>query len=103
MRISTRFRTMLEQGFEQEVRHLLARGDLSPGLSSLRTVGYRQMVHYLLGAGDHARMVEEVNRATRQLAKRQLTWLRAEPGAHWLHDEDGEVEAAAYECVRAWL
>jgi len=102
-RIATRFRTMLEQGFEQEVRRLLARGDLSPLLPSLRSVGYRQMVQYLLGAGDYTRMVEQGIIATRRLAKRQLTWLRAEPAARWLPDEDGEVAVTAHQWVSAWL
>jgi len=102
-RIAARFRTMLEQGFEQEVRHLLARGVLSPLLPSLRSVGYRQMVQYLLGAGDYACMVEQGIVATRRLAKRQFTWLRAEPTARWLHDENGDVAAVAYQWVSDWL
>jgi tRNA dimethylallyltransferase len=94
---------MLEQGFEQEVRGLLDRGDLGPDTPSLRSVGYRQMIRYLRGEWDYETMVERGVIATRQLAKRQLTWLRAEPGVHWLYDEDGDPCAAALELVREWL
>jgi tRNA dimethylallyltransferase len=102
-RIGGRFRTMLEQGLEAEVRGLLARGDLGPLTPALRSVGYRQMVQYLLGQWDHATLVERGIIATRQLAKRQFTWLRAEPELEWLYDEDGAVAARALERVRGWL
>ncbi len=82
--IARRLGLMLERGLEAEVRALLARGDLAPDLPSLRSVGYRQMVHYLLGEWDHPTMVERAVNATRQLAKRQYTWLRAEREAVWL-------------------
>jgi tRNA dimethylallyltransferase len=102
-RIAARFRTMLEQGLEHEVRGLLARGDLSPLTPSLRSVGYRQMIRYLLGDWDRPTMEERGVIATRQLAKRQLTWLRGEPDVHWLHDEDGAIETRAVALVGAWL
>jgi tRNA dimethylallyltransferase len=82
--IARRFGLMLQRGLEAEVRALLARGDLAPDLPSLRSVGYRQMVLYLLGEWDHATMVERAVNATRQLAKRQYTWLRAEREAAWV-------------------
>lgn len=78
-RIARRFQLMLEQGFEQEVRTLRARGNLHPDLPSIRAVGYRQMWQYLDGQIDHATLVETGVAATRQLAKRQLTWLRKWP------------------------
>jgi tRNA dimethylallyltransferase len=87
-RIALRFRRMLEQGFEDEVRRLWARGDLSEGLPALRCVGYRQMLGYLRGELDRARMEELAVTATRQLAKRQMTWLRSYPGLRWLDGED---------------
>ena len=102
-RIEQRFRTMLEQGFEDEVRGLLARGDLSPTMPSMRSVGYRQMIQYLIGDCDFETMVERGVIATRQLAKRQLTWLRAEAGVHWLYDEEGDPGTEALELVRRWL
>jgi tRNA dimethylallyltransferase len=86
-RIARRFQSMLERGFESEVRGLLARGDLAPDLPSLRSVGYRQMVRHLLGEYDFPTMVERAVHATRQLAKRQYTWLRGEREAVWLVDE----------------
>ncbi len=76
--IAQRFDAMLEQGFEAEVRALYARGDLHPALPSIRAVGYRQMWHYLAGEYDWATMRHKGIVATRQLAKRQLTWLRKE-------------------------
>ncbi len=83
-RIERRFKMMLEQGFVAEVERLRARGDLDPNLPSMRAVGYRQVWAYLDGALDHAAMVERGIVATRQFAKRQLTWLRAESQAIWL-------------------
>lgn len=102
-RIEQRFRAMLEQGLEDEVRGLLSRGDLSPTTPSLRSVGYRQMIQYLRGDCDYETMVERGVVATRQLAKRQLTWLRAEPDLNWLYDEAGDPGAAALAMVRRWL
>jgi tRNA dimethylallyltransferase len=78
-RIEKRFKLMLAQGFEQEVRHLYERGDLHLDLPSMRAVGYRQMWQYFEGELDYAGMVERGIIATRQLAKRQLTWLRGWP------------------------
>ena len=75
-RIAQRFNRMLEQGFEQEVMALRRRGDLDPGMPSMRCVGYRQMWQYLDGELAYHDMVERGIVATRQLAKRQLTWLR---------------------------
>ncbi len=75
-RIGLRFERMLEQGFEDEVTALRARGDLDPGMPSMRCVGYRQMWQYLDGITGYSEMVEQGKAATRQLAKRQLTWLR---------------------------
>jgi len=82
-RIRQRLETMLEQGFIDEVRQLRVRGDLNPRLPSMRAVGYRQAWQYLEGELDYQAMVERGVIATRQLAKRQMTWLRAEQDACW--------------------
>jgi len=78
-RIAARFDAMLAAGFIDEVARLRARGDLHPGLPSMRCVGYRQAWEYLDGATDYATMRDKGVFATRQLCKRQLTWLRAMP------------------------
>ncbi|MGY4583178.1 tRNA dimethylallyltransferase [Ewingella americana] len=75
-RIEQRFSQMLLNGFEDEVRTLKARGDLHTDLPSIRCVGYRQMWSYLSGETDYDEMVYRGVCATRQLAKRQMTWLR---------------------------
>ena len=79
-RIAQRFRQMLEQGFIAEVEALHARSDLHAGLPSIRAVGYRQVWDYLDGKLSYAEMTERGIIATRQLAKRQFTWLRS-----WSH------------------
>lgn len=86
-RIALRYEQMLSQGFEQEVRQLYARGDLHPSLPSIRCVGYRQMWEYLDGLVSYDEMVYRGIAATRQLAKRQLTWLRSWPDLNWLLTE----------------
>jgi tRNA dimethylallyltransferase len=70
---------MIEQGLLQEVEKLYQRPDLHPGLPSIRCVGYRQLWSYLDGEVSLDLAIEQAIAATRQLAKRQLTWLRSEP------------------------
>lgn len=82
-RIEQRFRQMLEAGFVEEVRVLRARGDLHRDLPAMRAVGYRQAWSYLAGELSYGEMVERAIIASRQLAKRQLTWLRSEPDTAW--------------------
>ncbi len=77
-RIAVRFRQMLEQGFVDEVKALYSRGDLSDKMPSIRAVGYRQIWSYLQSEYDYQTMIEKGIIATRQLAKRQFTWLRKE-------------------------
>lgn len=77
-RIAQRFHLMLEQGFIDEVRTLKNRGDLTLDMPSMRCVGYRQVWEYLEAKVDYETMVEKAITATRQLAKRQITWLRKE-------------------------
>ena len=86
-RIEERFSQMLSNGFEDEVRTLLARGDLHTDLPSIRCVGYRQMWSYLSGEFDYDEMVYRGVCATRQLAKRQMTWLRGWDNVEWLDSE----------------
>jgi tRNA dimethylallyltransferase len=76
-RIAQRFHAMLDAGFEAEVQHLMARGDLSLDMPSMRCVGYRQMWQTLAGQEPRSTLAERGIAATRQLAKRQLTWLRS--------------------------
>ncbi|MNQ48191.1 tRNA dimethylallyltransferase [compost metagenome] len=83
-RIAQRFRLMLEQGFIQEVEALRSRSDLHAGLPSIRAVGYRQVWDYLDGGLTRAEMEERGIIATRQLAKRQFTWLRSWSDLCWL-------------------
>jgi tRNA dimethylallyltransferase len=79
--IAQRFIAMLEQGLIEEVEALYRRGDLSEAMPSIRCVGYRQVWAYLKGEYDKATMTEKAIAATRQLAKRQFTWLRRETEA----------------------
>ncbi len=86
-RIALRFDQMLQAGFLDEVRRLRARGDLHPALPSLRSVGYRQAWAWLDAADAGlpqalSALREQAVSATRQLAKRQLTWLRGMPQRH---------------------
>lgn len=80
-RIELRFDTMLQQGFIEEVQHLLAQWQLSVSSPALRCVGYRQASDYLAGYDDYDTFRNKGIAATRQLAKRQLTWLRHWPNA----------------------
>jgi len=78
-RIARRFDTMLEAGLIEEVMALRARGDLHADLPAMRCVGYRQVWRYLDHLDDYAQMREKAIIASRQLVKRQLTWLRSLP------------------------
>lgn len=79
-RIESRFQAMLELGLIAEVEKLFARGDLKPVMPSLRAVGYRQIWEYLIKKINYSEMTQQALAATRQLAKRQITWLRRYPG-----------------------
>ncbi|NAT77830.1 tRNA (adenosine(37)-N6)-dimethylallyltransferase MiaA [Dickeya dadantii] len=101
-RIALRFRQMLESGFETEARALFARPDLNPALPSIRCVGYRQMWSYLSGEIDYDEMVYRGICATRQLAKRQMTWLRGWEEVCWLDsDRPGEALCTVIQAVSA--
>ena len=89
-RIAQRFDAMLAAGFLDEVRALRARGDLNPELPSMRCVGYRQAWEALDGRWPMSELRDKGVFATRQLAKRQLTWLRSMPARHVIAcDEPG--------------
>jgi tRNA dimethylallyltransferase len=79
-RIAARFNQMMAQGFLEEVRALQGRGDLRADHASMRAVGYRQLWQHCIGQSTLAAAVEQGVAATRQLAKRQLTWLRGDDG-----------------------
>ena len=89
-RIAQRFGQMLEQGFIDEVISLRRRSDLHAGLPSIRAVGYRQVWDYLDGKLTAAQMQERGIIATRQLSKRQFTWLRSWSDVHWLDSLAGD-------------
>ena len=84
--IETRFRQMLNEGLVDEVQALRSRGDLHHQLPSIKSVGYRQVWQHLDGEIDYDGMVEKSIIATRQLAKRQLTWLRSWPSLQSLNN-----------------
>jgi len=90
--IGERFKQMLNLGFEQEVRGLMQREDLNLTKPSIRSVGYRQMWSYLLGDYDFDTMVAKGEAATRQLAKRQITWLRSWNNLCVLNTVDSNTE-----------
>ncbi len=91
-RIALRFEQMMAAGLLEEVRALYRRGDLSPELPAIRAVGYRQLWQHLAGEFSLEEAVEKALAATRQLAKRQLTWLRKWPDLAWIYtDREGNV------------
>ncbi|MDE2305926.1 MAG: tRNA (adenosine(37)-N6)-dimethylallyltransferase MiaA [Gammaproteobacteria bacterium] len=101
-RLAERFRQMMRAGFLEEVRALRARGDLTREHPSMRAVGYRQLWQHLAGECSLERAVESGIAASRQLAKRQLTWLRRRPLARWVDPSTvpleqivGDIAAAA--------
>lgn len=93
-RIEARYRTMLADGFVDEVKQLFERKDCHPLLPSIRAVGYRQAWSYLAGEYDQDTFIYKAIVATRQMAKRQITWLRAQQDGVWFDSGPGlPVEA----------
>jgi len=90
-RLAGRFHAMMAAGFLDEVKALYRRGDLTVRHSSMRAVGYRQLWAHLEGECGLAEAVERGIAATRQLAKRQLTWMRSETAPRWLDPESDEL------------
>lgn len=95
VRIRQRFERMLENGFVPEVEKLHARPDLDLNTPALRAVGYRQIWHYLDGEWSYQHAVERGVITSRQLAKRQLTWLRREQKLTWLNGSDSHLSERA--------
>jgi len=93
-RLEDRFHSMLTAGFLDEVRSLRARGDLHAGCSSMRAVGYRQLWAHLEGEYDLTEAARRGIIATRQLAKRQLTWMRSEQSLEWLDPDISTLQAS---------
>ena len=89
-RIARRFAAMMAAGFLEEVRRLRGGGGLTARHPSMRAVGYRQLWAHLDGRCPLEEAVQRAVAATRQLAKRQLTWMRGEAGGRWI-DPDGEL------------
>jgi tRNA dimethylallyltransferase len=99
-RIAQRFALMLEEGLIDEVAGLKQRSDLHLGLPAMKSVGYRQVWEYLDGQLDHAALVERGIIATRQLAKRQLTWLRRWKALHWVDSQQAHALDNVLKLVR---
>ncbi|MCE8020583.1 tRNA (adenosine(37)-N6)-dimethylallyltransferase MiaA [Halomonas sp. MCCC 1A11036] len=99
-RIAARFEVMLDAGFIGEVEALRARGDLHPGLPSMKSVGYRQAWEFLDGQGGLEQLRQRTVVATRQLAKRQLTWLRSWPELHWVDSQGRNALSEVLNFVR---
>lgn len=108
-RIAARFEKMLDGGLVNEVKGLYERGDLHPDLPAIRAVGYRQVWDYLDGRLDYSEMTERGIIATRQLAKRQFTWLRgwvtsSNSELHWVYTETEQgISLTKEEIVRCAL
>ena len=98
-KIKSRFEAMLDAGFVAEVRRLYERGDLSSEHPSMRAVGYRQIWGYLTGRSALKEAEEQGIAATRQLAKRQLTWLRRRANAQWLDSMHPEVARLIFDAL----
>ena len=95
-RIARRFEHMMAAGFLDEVRHLHARADLTVEMPAMRAVGYRQLWEHLEGSTSLEEAIRRGIVATRRLAKRQLTWLRALPQTQWLKAPDPVEQIASW-------
>lgn len=102
-RIAARYQQMMANGFLDEVRDLLARGDCHENLPAIRAVGYRQAWAHLHGEYDQASFIDKAIIATRQMAKRQITWLRAQQSATWFDSGPGLPESAVMQYLNQQL
>ena len=98
-RIEHRFMQMMDRGLLDEVRKLFDRGDLNSQLPSMRSVGYRQLWEHLAGGCSLHEGVRQAILATRHLARRQLIWLRAIEGLHWLDALEPTAADEIYKCI----
>jgi tRNA dimethylallyltransferase len=99
-RIAARFLAMLERGFVEEVERLMLLDGLNLNLPSMRAAGYRQIWQYLIKTINYSEMTEQAIAATRQFAKRQITWLRSYPGIHAFDGADALPEKECLEYLR---
>jgi tRNA dimethylallyltransferase len=102
-RIEARFQQMLEDGFMGEMENLRSRGDLRLEMPSMKCVGYRQAWGFLEGKDSFGEMCLKSVAATRQLAKRQLTWLRRETGALWYDPTVESTQESVFRQVEKFL
>lgn len=98
-RIALRFSKMLELGMINEVKSLMANPNLHKDLPAIRSVGYRQVWEHLEGQYDFEQMIDKGVAATRQLAKRQLTWLRSWQNLNWIYTQDEQGESLEFEKI----
>jgi len=101
-RIAARFHTMLAQGFEAEVEKLFNRPDLDSSLPAMRAVGYRQLWQVMAGDMSRDEGVQRAIFASRQLAKRQLTWLRSLATACWFDSDAADLQQSAVSRIKYW-
>lgn len=101
-RIAKRFELMLDAGFETEVQALMHKPEMHSDLPSMRCVGYRQMWEYLSGHSDRKQMIDKGVAATRQLAKRQITWLRGMDNCRMIDPFEASVQLKD-DTLSAWL
>jgi tRNA dimethylallyltransferase len=94
---------MMRVGFLDEVRGLHARGDLTPAHPAVRAVGYRQLWEHLDGEFPLSEAVRRGITATRQLAKRQMTWIRSERGLTWVDPFSNDAYESWNQMVGDWL
>lgn len=102
-RLALRFDAMMRRGLLDEVQRLHARKDLHAGLPAMRLIGYRQLWNHLDGGSSIEEATQKSVIATRQLARRQLTWLRAEPGATWFDGLDPATPDRVASRIAGWL
>jgi len=102
-RIAERLDVMMSEGFLDEVAALRARGDLHTDLPSIRAVGYRQLWSYLEGEVSLDEALERALAATRQLAKRQLNWLRGWSDLHWIDSSQKNANQTLYDSIQNYL
>jgi tRNA dimethylallyltransferase len=98
--VDARVDRMMEQGLEAEVRRLLDRG-VDPKTTAMQAIGYKELAAALEGKCSRVQAVSQIKQASRNYAKRQLTWFRRNEAIHWLDvDETQDLLAAAMRCLQ---